>query len=175
MIYVILVLSIIFLILMLIFFLYKNNSNKSNPTPNPTSEWTSEEKSSFFKFLKLKMGNIIITVDTNDCIISNLSKNNISYKNITDKTDEEIKEILKKYGTNCILGVKGKWSDNMKIMMMEYLMGNLGHLDVGVDGECALCILGFLEQTYNPEEVNEKNILQKIDPLKTQCLNICKK
>jgi hypothetical protein len=185
MIYVILVLSII-LILMLIFFLYKNNSNKSTPTPTPkptptptpkptpkptTPGWTFEEKCSFFNFLKSKLGDAI-TDDSYDCIISNLSGNNISYKIINDKTDDEKKEILKKYANNCLLGVKGNWSDYLKKMVMEELMGNV---TVGINGGCALCILGVLEQTFNPEEINEKNILQKIDPLKMQCLNACKK
>jgi hypothetical protein len=97
---------------------------------------------------------------------------NRCYKIINDKTDDEKKEILKKYANNCLLGVKGNWSDYIKKMVMKELMGNV---TVGINGGCALCILGVLEQTFNPEEINPENILQKIDPLKMQCLNACKK
>ena len=160
-------LSTITLVFVLICLLDQKKSDPQPPQPKPPQPlqpWTGDELSLVLKMLKSK-GPGTPPDDVLECIVSNLSRV-ISYKDLMSKSEEEQKNLIKKAGNICLLGVKGKWTALFKKEILNILMKKM-------NGGCALCMLETAEQNYDPTQINENNLPQIITSFMTHCKDYC--
>ena len=157
-------LSTITLVFVLICLLDQKKSDPQPKPPQPLQPWTGDELSLVLKMLKSK-GPGTPPDDVLECIVSNLSRV-ISYKDLMSKSEEEQKNLTKKAGNICLLGVKGKWTILFKGEILNGLMKKM-------NGGCALCMLEKAEQNYDPTQINENNLPQIITSFMTHCKDYC--
>ena len=95
----------------------------------------------------------------------------LSFKDFIAKSDTDKKNLLKNISPKCF-GIKGKWTDDLKRDMMNLLVNKQK-----VEGPCSLCIVGTLEQNYDPMQLTSNEAMDIMKNVMIQCgdAGACKK
>jgi hypothetical protein len=166
---VLVVLNVIALIVLLF-------SSKASPVvppvvPQPLQPWTEDQfKKTMDEFNRLsKLYGGTISDDQLECYVLEVSKI-ISFDDFMKKTDGDKLSFTQQLYQKCFdyPGVKGKWSDVLKQQILTDLITKKN-----MKPACAMCIIGTLEQNYDPSEINQNNLSQIIPNISDKCKSEC--
>ena len=136
--------------------------------PNKLQPWTGDQLARCMDILRsLSKGEL--SDDTLKCFVHELSVT-LSFKDFVAKSDDDKNKLLRKISPKCPLpdiGMKGKWNDVVKKNLMNLLMTQK-HLD----GPCALCVVGTLEQNFEPKDITSK-LDSVIADVIEKCAEVC--
>jgi hypothetical protein len=136
--------------------------------PKHIQPWTGDQLARSMDMLRaLSKGNL--SDDVLKCFVHELSVT-LSFKDFVAKSDDDKNKLLQKISPKCPLpdtGMKGKWNDVVKKNLMDLLMTQK-HLDA----PCALCVVGTLEQNFEPKDITSKLDLVIADVIE-KCAEVC--
>ena len=121
----------------------KKKQPQPQPQPQPQTVWSSNDNDQCLDLLRM-YSNGQLTDDVLKELIKYISVQ-MTYKQFVDMKKEDKLKMLKEL-TIKVSGVKGKWADFVKKQLVQKLMA------LKNKGECALCIVGRLEQEYDPSK-----------------------
>ena len=147
---------IIILVLLLVgiivyLFLTSKNINQS------LQPWTGDESSKSFDIIRL-LDPQPLSQDILQQLISELSRK-VSFQDFVNANTDD------RY--SLVYGVRGKWCDTMKEVIVQKLMK-----ENNMKCKCVICIVGALEQGYSPKEINNFNEDQSKEVMKLM-MTIC--
>lgn len=139
--------------------------------PQPLQPWTGDQLNKtmdeFHRLYKSYGGTI--SDDQLECYVYELSTI-ISFDDFMKKTEGDKLNFTQQLYQKCsdYPGVKGKWSDVLKQQILTDLITKKN-----MKPACAMCVVGTLEQNYDPSKMN-KDIFSKIMPnILDKCKSVC--
>ena len=132
-------------------FLTSKNINQS------LQPWTGDESSKSFAIISL-MDSQPLSQDILQQLVSELSRK-VSFQDFVNANADD------RY--SLVYGVRGKWCDTMKEVIVQKLMK-----ENNMKCKYVICIVGALEQRYSPKEINNFNEDQSKEVMKLM-MTIC--
>jgi hypothetical protein len=160
------------IIALIVFFYSPKVSSKVSPNPpKPLQPWTGEQLNKTmdeFHRLMVSYGGTV-SDDILHCYVLEVSKM-ISFDDFMKKADVDKLNFTQQLYQKCSQdpGVKGKWNDELKRHILSDLMN-----EKNMKPACAMCIIGTLEQNYDPSEINQNSLSQIMPHVLDKCKSEC--
>ena len=148
---------IIILVLILVGIIVYLFLTKNTAQSQPLQPWTGDQLNRSFDIIRL-LDPQPLSQDILQQLISELSRK-VSFQDFVNANTDD------RY--SLVYGVRGKWCDTMKEVIVQKLMK-----ENNMKCKCVICIVGALEQGYSPKEINNFNEDQSKEVMKLM-MTIC--